>query len=59
MVAHSHPEGTDPALTEQETQIISGALDLQDKIVRDCMRPLDKVFMLDINRYAYDECFSS
>ena len=52
VVAHGHAEGAyvDPALTEQETQIISGAIDLQTKTVSDCMQPLDKVFMVDAER---------
>lgn len=55
VVAHAQPEAeaeTHAGLTQEETQIISGAIDLRDKTVKDCLQPLDKVFCIDINRYA-------
>mmetsp|Transcript_2569 Transcript_2569/g.3409 ORF Transcript_2569/g.3409 Transcript_2569/m.3409 type:complete len:507 (+) Transcript_2569:51-1571(+) len=36
-------------LTLDECTIIRGALDMKTKVVKDCMTPLDQVFMLDIN----------
>ena len=36
-------------LTKDECDIIRGALDLRAKTVKNCMTPLEKVFMLDMN----------
>lgn len=36
-------------LTDDETTIISGALDLVEKTAKDAMTPLSKAFSLDIN----------
>jgi metal transporter CNNM len=37
-------------LTIDETTIIQGALDMKHKTVKDCMSPIEKLFMLDINQ---------
>lgn len=45
---HGEEHGKGP-LTIDETTIIQGALDMKHKTLKDCMNPLDEVFMLDMN----------
>lgn len=37
-----------------ETTVILGALKLSGKVAKNCMTPLDKVFMLEINTPIYE-----
>ena len=37
-------------LTREEVTIIKGALDLSHKTSKDCMQPLSKVIMVDLNK---------
>ncbi|KAG9455313.1 hypothetical protein H6P81_008217 [Aristolochia fimbriata] len=46
---HGNEAGKGGELTHDETTIISGALDLTQKTVRDAMTPISETFALDIN----------
>lgn len=46
---HANEAGKGGELTHEETTIIGGALELTEKMAKDAMTPMSKVFSLDIN----------
>lgn len=46
---HGNEAGKGGELTHDETTIITGALDMTQKTVKDAMTPMSKIFSLDIN----------
>ncbi|KAF7132596.1 hypothetical protein RHSIM_Rhsim09G0200900 [Rhododendron simsii] len=55
---HGNEAGKGGELTHDETTIISGALDLTQKMAKDAMTPMSKIFSLDLNSKLNEETMS-
>ncbi|XP_038683832.1 DUF21 domain-containing protein At5g52790 [Tripterygium wilfordii] len=55
VVMHANEAGKGGELTHEETTIITGALDLTQKTVKDAMTPISKIFALDIDSKLDDK----